>query len=167
MSSVLKVDAIQNTAGTSALTIDSSGFLKGAKESLFRAYQSSSQTISNNSTTVIAYDAEDFDPNGWYDTSTYKFTPTIAGYYAVTASLRYNTDADWDICDMYIYKNTSIHTNVSDGHQRYDTLNGTDIIYLNGSSDYVQVKTLQVSGSDKTLRNVQADTFFHAFRLAT
>tara|TARA_B100000963_G_scaffold352367_1_gene365438 strand:+ start:465 stop:968 length:504 start_codon:yes stop_codon:yes gene_type:complete len=167
MSSILKVDTIQNTGGTTGLTIDSSGFLKGAKESLFRAYQSSSQTIPNYTTTTIAYDAESFDPNSWYDTSTYKFTPTLAGYYSVTASLRYNTDTDFDICDLYLYKNTTLASSASDAHRRYDTLNLNDIIYLNGSSDYLICKTLQASGSSLTLRNYTSETFFCAHRLAT
>ena len=167
MSSVLKVDAIQNTAGTSALTIDSSGFLKSNKESVFRAYMSTAQTIPNNTNTILEFDAKSFDPNSWYDTSTYKFTPTLAGYYSVTASLRYNTGTDWDICDLYVYKNTNIAVSASDAHQRYDTLNLNDIIYLNGSGDYLICRTLQVAGSAMALRNYEAETFFCAHRLAT
>ena len=167
MSSILKVDEIQNTGGTTGLTIDSGGFLKSNKESIFRAYINTSQTIPNNTNTTVAYDAESFDPNSWYDTSTYKFTPTLAGYYSVTASLRYNTGTDFDICDLYLYKNTTIAASASDAHHRYDTLNLNDIIYLNGSSDYLICKTLQVSGSSLTVRNYTAESFFCAHRLAT
>lgn len=167
MSSILKVDEIQNTGGTTGLTIDSSGFVKSNKESLFRAYLNGSQTIPNNTNTIIEYDAESFDPNSWYNTSTYKFTPTLAGYYSVTVSVRYNTGTDFDICDLYLYKNTTIAAAASDAHHRYDTLNLNDIIYLNGSSDYLICRTLQVSGSSLSLRNVASESFFCAHRLAT
>ena len=164
----LEVDTIKNTSGTTALTIDSNGFLKSNKESVFRAYMGSpAQTIPNNTNTVIQYNVESFDPNSWYDTSTYKFTPTLAGYYSVTVSIRYNTGADFDICDLYLYKNTTIAASASDAHHRYDTLNLNDIIYLNGSSDYLICNTLQVSGSSLSLRGYTAESFFCAHRFAT
>jgi hypothetical protein len=158
MASTLKVNQIQTTAGTGGFSVE-------ANPSVFRAYQITQQTIPNNVETTLQYDTVDFDPNNWYSTSTYRFTPTVAGYYQVTATVRYNTGDDWDICDLYIKKNNSLNITTADGHLRYDTNVATGIIYLNGTTDYLHCETLQVSGSSQTLRAYPQDTFFCAHRI--
>ncbi len=57
MSSVLKVDTIQNTAGTSALTIDSSGRVNRGVIPAWRVGRTADATISSGhaTTTVIDY----------------------------------------------------------------------------------------------------------------
>jgi len=60
----------------------------------FSAYQSSGQTISSTSTwTKINFQTEEFDTNNNFDSTTnYRFTPQIAGYYQVNATITANTD---------------------------------------------------------------------------
>ena len=158
MTSIIKVDQIQNAAGVGGFSVE-------ANPSVFRAYQSTSQTFANSSNDTINFQTKDFDPNNWFDTSTNRFTPTLAGYYQVTASIRWDTDVDWDICDLYIFKNGTSEISCSDAHQRYDNLVATGIIYLNGSTDYLYCSALQVSGSNKSLRNYRQETFFCAHRI--
>ena len=47
----------------------------------FYAYRNGSQSIANNTYTVIQFNAENFDSDSKFDTSTYRFTPTVAGFY--------------------------------------------------------------------------------------
>ena len=49
----------------------------------FSAYNSSSQSLTNNTFTKVSLNAKNFDTNSNFDSTTnYRFTPTIAGYYA-------------------------------------------------------------------------------------
>ena len=86
MSSVLKVDAIQNTAGTSGLTIDSNGFVL-PKAVAFSAYLSANQSLTAATWTKAAFNTEDFDTNKDFDTSNNRFQPSIAGYSKSTVLL--------------------------------------------------------------------------------
>ena len=52
----------------------------------FSAYGNSGQSISASTQTVVQYEHENFDTHGCFDTSTYRFTPTVAGIYFLQAS---------------------------------------------------------------------------------
>ena len=57
---------------------------------VFFARNNNNQSISNNTSTKIQFDNEIFDSHGYYDHSTnYRFTPLLAGYYYITASIYY------------------------------------------------------------------------------
>ena len=53
----------------------------------FKAY-GTTQSIADNSTTVIAYNSETWDTDSDYDNSTYSFTSQVAGKYFVYAIIR-------------------------------------------------------------------------------
>ena len=83
-------DNLEPQSGTS-LTLgasgDTIGLASGASQTLavntpsFLAYVSTGQTISGATQTVVAFNTELYDTGGCYDTSTYKFTPNVAGKY--------------------------------------------------------------------------------------
>lgn len=109
----------------------------------FSAYLSASQTISNNTVTKIQFDTELFDTNSNFNTSTYTFTPTVAGYYQVnlntyivgTASRAY-------YLSPRIYKNGSnfrIAANALTLGPGGDWIIPTSyLIYMNGTTDYLE-----------------------------
>ena len=113
------VDNLEPQSGTS-LTLGASGdtisTASGALQSnflypAFEAYMGSDQTISNNAYTKANVNTELFDTDGKYDTSTYRFTPTIAGKYFVYGSLRFETEASQLLLNsIAIYKNGSIYS---------------------------------------------------------
>ena len=122
----------------------------------FRAYRDSSdQTMSHNTATKVELNAETFDIGGYYDhSSNFRYTPLVQGYYQVNGSIQdiSNTDV-YDII-VYIYKNGA---SVSQGRIRftgvtnddfYTTVVSTsDIIYMNGSSDYLELYA-QIASED-------------------
>ena len=167
MTSILKVDSIQNAAGTAAMTIDSSGNLITPNQSVFRVSLNNHQTISNNTNTLVAFDTVTFDPNSWWNNTTKQFLPTIAGYYCSQVSLRWNSSDDWDIADVYFYKNNDIMQAASLRNERFETIVLTSLVYLNGSGDYLKVNAQQNSGSDKQIRGTStgADTNFSSFKV--
>ena len=74
----------------------------------FAAQLSGNQTLSTGSATKINFNNEDLDTNSAYDNSTnYRFTPAIAGYYFVYALLPFDELADGKTGYCMIYKNGS------------------------------------------------------------
>ena len=112
----------------------------------FFAYLNTKQTVSDNTNTKIQIEVEDFDTDGAYNTSTYKFQPQTAGKYCVNVSVLTDTDeagaTSIDGLDVYIYKNGSQYANSrndmqsSEFRMTYATVEA--IIDFNGSSDYVE-----------------------------
>jgi hypothetical protein len=51
------------------------------------------QNLTVNATDVLAWTTETLDTHGWFDTSTYRFTPKLPGYYQVMLLVEYNTGA--------------------------------------------------------------------------
>ena len=102
----------------------------------FSAYQSSGQTPSSNTWTKITFTSEEFDTNANYDTSTSRFTPTVAGYYQISASVQFAT-ANYNVRTS-LYKNGAVvlyGTSSSTGVESFVS----GLAYLNGSTDYVEV----------------------------
>lgn len=116
----------------------------------FSAYLGSTQTISSSVWTKAQFNTEFFDTNSNYDTTNYRFTPTVAGYYAVNYCLAFTTGA---ATGLYagIYKNGSRirYVTAYGGTNALDdwTNFGSSLLYMNGTTDYIECWGLQVSGS--------------------
>jgi|LauGreDrversion2_3_1035106.scaffolds.fasta_scaffold30093_2 hypothetical protein len=97
----------------------------------FRAYMSVAQTISATTFTKLNFNAESFDTNSNYDTSLYRFTPTVAGYYQITSNTYFSATAQ-----LYIYKNGVANLTGAYGNFTGHTISG--LVYMNGSTDYLE-----------------------------
>jgi hypothetical protein len=118
----------------------------------FSAYINSAQTVSNNTLTKMQFNAEEFDTNNNFDSTTnYRFTPTVAGYYQFTTSAFISTGVAGEFT-VWFYKNGGVfkYGNDLSAVTSY-VIQGSALIYLNGSTDYVEVYVYQVSGVSKTL----------------
>ena len=159
---------LQTNGTTTALTIDTSqnvafakGFTVGATAApAFRAYRSGNQTISASTTTKVAFNAETFDTNSNYDSTTnYRFTPTVAGYYQVNSTVAFTTGAG----AISIFKNGSNYVNGTEvtynaslgGHMPV-----SDIVYCNGSTDYIEIYVYLTTGT--VISSGENNTFFSA-----
>ena len=106
----------------------------------FSAYLNGSQTISATTNTKVQFDAETFDTNNNYDTSNYRFLPTVAGYYQINANVMMTGTSGFLF--VMIYKNG---TNYSRGQQTpaqatgYPTAGASNVIYCNGTTDYIEI----------------------------
>jgi hypothetical protein len=106
----------------------------------FAAYKSgSTQSLTNDVYTKITFATETWDTNSNYDTSTSRFTPTVAGYYQINVTIDMGVGAS-SYMQAYIYKNGTIDQPISavwGVTEMY--LSGSAIVNFNGSSDYVEV----------------------------
>jgi len=134
---------------------------------LFRVIRSDYQVLANITDTVISFDNDSggssFDTNNFYDTSDYKFTPTIAGYYQLTAQLEFSLNTGNNLFGLMIFKNGSEYLRIrrwNDGSNSNVNINITGIVPFNGSSDYAQVYGWQNSGGNITVAQGSGRTYF-------
>lgn len=110
----------------------------------FSANAGSGQSISNGTAAKLLYATEDWDTNSNYASST--FTPTVAGYYQVSASVYIGGTNNMEL---------SIRKNGSE-YIRFTQLSGynicgSGIVYFNGSTDYVEAWMFNGNGSTVTV----------------
>lgn len=128
----------------------------------FSAYASSNQTLSNATWTKINYGAEEFDTNGNFASS--RFTPSVAGYYQVTGSCNFAASST-NTRFVSVYKNGSIFKNLQNlpaNSTNYMLLSGSCLIYLNGSTDYVEIYAQQNSGGNLDTSGSDTQVYFQA-----
>jgi hypothetical protein len=128
----------------------------------FSAVQSSSQTISNATNTKLEFQTEEFDTANCYSTSTSRFTPNVAGYYQVNVSA--GGWASTTYVQLWIWKNGSQNKAVSilSGTPQ---ASGSALIYLNGTTDYIEGYIYMQSG--QATGGSSAQTYFQAYLART
>lgn len=116
----------------------------------FMAYRgTSSQTVSSATQTKVALNAEIFDTDNCYDTSTFRFTPTKAGKYQVNATLYISQSGTArELCAirkngaafMYIFDTTTTNTD--------NILGNSVLISMNGTTDYLELWCLSMAATN-------------------
>ena len=107
----------------------------------FYAYRSGSdQSITTATFTKVELNAELFDTDNCFDpTTNYRFTPTKAGYYQLSASI-YGLGATISRALYTIYKNGSSYCRFADiSTSSGMLLTGSTICYFNGTTDYAEL----------------------------
>ena len=116
----------------------------------FSAYQSSAQTLASNTTTKLLFQTETFDTNNNFDSS--RFTPTVAGYYQITAN--FYVSASYTTGSVSFYKNGSIYqSGGGNSASPSGTANGwqaTCLVFLNGTTDYIEAYGIVATGQALT-----------------
>ena len=103
----------------------------------FSAYNTTNTSFIANTFTKIIFNVEDFDTNSNYNTTNYRFTPNLAGYYQVNLSYKIETVANRAV--LSIFKNGSEYKRMIDvqaTNTRYTS--GSCLVYLNGTTDYIE-----------------------------
>jgi hypothetical protein len=104
----------------------------------FSAYSAASQSFSSaNTYTKVTYDTEEFDTNNNFASS--RFTPTVAGYYQISAGLSSNTSSNYMSCA--VYKNGSSYKRGANYSTTVASPNAavSALVYCNGTTDYVEI----------------------------
>jgi len=117
----------------------------GVNTPYFEAYMGSNQTLTDDTATKLNFNTESYDSDGAYDTSTYRFTPQVAGKYLVYHQVNYSAQAvdRFHNLETQIRKNGTAHKkyyfDFYDNYTPYAiTTTGSTIMTLNGSSDYIE-----------------------------
>jgi hypothetical protein len=122
------------------------------------------QTITAVSDTTINF-ADNQDPQGWFNTSTHVFQPTIAGYYNISYSVLWGIGTGTGQINTQINLNGTTQLYIAQGQTNTVqplTQSGTVIQYLNGTTDYVKVTGYTSSASGSQVVQAGAGTVFSA-----
>jgi hypothetical protein len=139
---------------------------------LCQAILEADQSIPNSSDTTIQF-VNQYDPYGWYDAGSYRFTPTIAGYYSISAGawLESTNDTNNQMnLQARINGNTFAIVQSPTNGATGQTLTFTKLVYFNGSGDYMDLTIYQNSGTTKSLLYGTANgsgTWFSAHLIST
>jgi hypothetical protein len=135
----------------------------------FSAYQNAGQAISSLTATVTVFQVEDFDTASVFNNTgstvggipAYAFLPTVAGYYQINGTVGFGGTSTGG-ASVSILKNGATHKT-----GQFSNTNNTlgtaasvaSVVYLNGSTDYVQLSVFVVTGS--TTAASIANTYFN------
>ena len=192
----LKVENIQTSSGSGTITLGQSGEtvtvpsgatldMTNATMSLnssmkntpaFHVKLNADQSISDNVFTVVAYDTVILDTDNGFSTSTYRYTCPSgkSGKYFIGGTIVNNSAANsaLNYSDMYIYKNTAIHSyqinqlNSNPGRQisinfgTFMDLSDGDYVEIQGRADRTAAGTLQFRGD-----SAREETRLYGFRI--
>lgn len=138
----------------------------GGEGPAFSAYLSANQSVSSGVTTRVACDAEEFDTANAFDSTTNKgrFTPQVAGTYLVTAHIGASASTAGTVFVPYIYKNGTAYK-VGQSYippSGSSSMNGsiTALVYLNGSTDYVELWGNNTGSGTNTFSGGASTTWF-------
>jgi len=122
----------------------------------FRAIASTGNTIQNFFPTKVNM-TETFDTGSFFSSS--RFTPLVPGYYMISGCVDFGIDLP--AVRVYIYKNNA---RVSVGILTNRASSVSDLIYMNGTNDYIELFASQSSGTARNL--LQSDEIFFCGYLA-
>ena len=134
----------------------------------------SNVALTNNSHEVIPYNNEEFDSDNCFNTSTHRFTPNVAGYYYVSASVTpQHVGSDHLVkAILTMYKNSTEIASCDDdpgdsnNGDRMLTQTASAIVQMNGSSDYLECKVFSsVTNGSTRLYTAETSHYFQAFKL--
>lgn len=130
----------------------------------FSAYQANATNTSvpHATFTKITLNSEEFDTANCFDSTTnYRFTPTVAGYYQINGSIQINNSATTYNGLASIFKNGSRYKDGNYGPlSTASTFHSVGcLVYLNGSTDYIELYAYQNSGGTLTSNGGQTYSY--------
>jgi hypothetical protein len=139
----------------------------GGTTPAFHAYRNSSQTIAHATKTVIGFDTETFDTDSCYNTSTYRFTPTTAGWYFIggffgTTPVANKTTQAYIVFNGSTDKGRIFFQNAEENNVSAFVCS---IIQFNGSTDYVELQGSHDRGSNGTMDGGPTMHYWFGFRV--
>ena len=140
------------------------GYVPGAPS--FMAW-GGNQSISDSTVTVMAMGTNNWDLGSKYDTSTYRFTPTVIGHYWICANAQFTAQGGGAARSiMQLFKNTTpftaVETEMPDGTKT--NIFASALVDLD-ADDYVTAQIYQNSGSTLTTNNSSSMCFMMGFRV--
>lgn len=129
---------------------------------------STTQSVTQGSDTTVNFDTIDVNNNGWFNTSTHVFTPTVSGYYEISFLVQVAAGTGSGQMNVQINKNNGTQALIVQDEvnaTQNKTLQGSKIIYFNGSSDNVKITFYTSSNNGSQTIQDSNGSFFKAILL--
>jgi len=149
MASELGVQTIQHTNGTDAIDIGSNGSVSPRIPSFMVSAADLDQSYTATDSEVVQFDSVDLDTESAWDSTNYRYTPSIAGWYSFSGCVRLLTNQSHTYLAMEIVKNGTDFLSTDAWMTQLQIANANfangsypatpAFIYLNGSTDYVNL----------------------------
>ncbi len=161
---VLKFDPDGSGADIQLLSVTEDG-------AVWPSFHAHRNTVTQDNITGIdkvEFTTETFDTNSDYDKDTnFRFTPTVAGKYQVTAAIRWQSLTAGDVLNLFIYKGVGIYaSHIITASAADESQHITTIVDMNGSTDYLEVFAANDTRNTADISGVVAASYFCASRIA-
>ena len=165
-SQLASLSTIPTTGGNIAIPAVTGTMMVSGNMPAFSYYQSVSQSLSSATVTKLTFTSSEFDTTGGMYANS-RFTPTVAGYYQVNAAVRIQGSSGVGENLLYVFKNGA-------AWKRSWNMSGTVyaatfwqmsisvLVYLNGSTDNIEIYALQGSGISLNTQVNSDITYFQA-----
>jgi hypothetical protein len=157
------------SGGTTGFTMNSAGVITQPTKPMFDVRGSAGQSLSDNTSTKVQFNNEQFDIGGYYDpTTNYRYTPLVAGKYFIYGRIyiTYGSSIVYQR-QVAIHKNGAIvASNYSIGGSSvadYGNLEVSAIIDFNGTTDYVEIFAYQRASSDALIYTNSSNGAFSGY----
>jgi hypothetical protein len=127
---------VLKTNNTERMRITNAGIITAPSQVSFKAYINYNPEFSKSAYNTIPYNAEEYDTQGNFSTSTYRFTAPVAGKYLFTVNLNVFGLTDTAQLNLTLYINSSstrylyIFANLPTGNTGDTSISGSDILSL-------------------------------------
>jgi len=120
---------------------------------VFSAHHTVANALPAGAETKVVYNIEDFDTNNNYNPTTSEFTPTVSGYYYISACIQCDGVSTPHV--LVIYKN-GVRYKYGDysGAGGVNTVPSVDgIVFCNGTTDFIDIRCLANAASNTLVTN--------------
>lgn len=166
-------NACPSTTGQAILKGDGSGGTTAAVDGtdytipgpVFSCYQSTIQAVANNTSTKVLLQTNEFDSAGALSANG-RFQPPVAGYYQISGSVQFSNSSALMLAS--VYKNGAEYKRGAQyGSAASSGVSATvsALVYLNGTSDYVELWANQQSGGSLNTTNLSTVTYFQGVKV--
>lgn len=128
----------------------------------FSARGSALQSVSDQTFTKVAFNTEEFDVGSCYDHSTnYRFTPNVAGYYHLRATINAGASATGGVW-VLLYKNGSVFKSGQylANSNAAPNFSVEALVYANGSTDYFEIYCWHNAGTSINMGSASQNLTF-------
>ena len=155
----LTISNTQNATFANTVTA-TGGLVVGATAApAFSAYAGSAQTIADGTFTKLQFNTKTFDTATCFNTTNYRFTPTVAGYYQFNGAWYCSVSSGQIISGMY--KNGTLYQMAAVGASSQGVvIPVSSLISMNGSTDYVELYVYQNSGGTFNTIGNRSDLYY-------
>lgn len=154
-------NSTQSKTGANATNITAGVLLQsygGSNVSSIPVFSAVGAGVSTNANTKtkIPYTSTNFQANTTFDTTNYRFLPNVAGYYQINGAIQYQgASSTSNYAQILLYKNGSQYAQGAlITTLQYVIATYSDVVYLNGSTDYVEIWAQQNYGASQVIAGI-------------